>query len=131
LNEEYQLILTQWMLNFLENTSFHYFSEVHVACFQFSMFYAGLCLIFFEKIWVQKVWLIFLMLEKVQKVWLSFFRPEKNIFLWKSWFSHSIKIIKSNFPHFFQHKKLQSSNFRTFSDLKNDKSPNFRIFFRH
>jgi hypothetical protein len=44
--------IDQWMLNFLENTSFHYFSEVHVTCFQFSMFYAGLCLIFFEKIWI-------------------------------------------------------------------------------
>jgi hypothetical protein len=39
-----------------------------------------------------------------------------------------IKMIMSNFPNFFRHKKLQSSNFRTFSDLKNGKVQISKLF---
>jgi hypothetical protein len=42
----------------------------------------------------------------------------------KSKFPHlfpPLKMIKSNVPSFFRHKKWQSSNFRTFSNLKNGK----------
>jgi hypothetical protein len=50
-NDDWSLNVAQWMVNFLENTSFHYFSEVHVTCFQFSMFYAVLCLSLSNFLW--------------------------------------------------------------------------------
>jgi hypothetical protein len=39
-----------------------------------------------------------------------------------------LKMIKSNFPSFFRHKKWQSLNFRTFSDLKNGKVQISKLF---